>query len=203
MAECTYEYVECKKMTEGLPVLYRNSCLPCRNLQLRLFYEKDRLVNLNKKELLREQERLQGKMKGTWEEDVLDDDISEKENIGENDFVRATPQQNVQRSTFPKRRNIDEEVTEKRKGTESSNEREHGDNEDDEDHDTVIEKEKVKRVGFNKIYKGPKRYFPGDKWSYEFENVEKDSPSHKMLAYELYRRRKVITSKVTNLRRKY
>ena len=108
MAETKYECVDCKKLMKRYAVLYRKRCFECRNLQLRIYYERDRMSNLSKKEFMREHRRLEAKIKGNLEEDNFDNDISEEDNSSDGDYISATPT-NIRTSSIEKKRITDQE----------------------------------------------------------------------------------------------
>ena len=104
MAERKYECVDCKKLTKRYAVLCRKRCLECTNLRLRIYYERDRMSNLSKKEFMREHRRLQAKIKGNLEEDNFDNDISEEDNSTDGDYIP-----DIRTSSVEKERITDQE----------------------------------------------------------------------------------------------
>ena len=89
--EKSYECRTCKKLCVGFRATYRNQCMQCRVLEMRIIYERERLGILGKRELEIEHRRLQKKLKKTDEYAMCDDDISQSEKSSDTGYVAETP----------------------------------------------------------------------------------------------------------------
>ena len=58
---------------------------------------------------------------------------------------------------------------------------------------------RIKNVEFDKLYKGPKHYFPGDRFSYQFDDCQVDERRKHALKKELFLRKEKITRSLKKL----
>ena len=207
----TYECRECHKMTTGYPALYRNKCIECRNLEMRSLIEKERVSKLTKAELVAENKKLQEKIRNIKDADLYEDEISTDEDFDDDPtFLPQTPQNRKQKSILSSvRDNISEKSESSDSAVQGCTELETQtaiSEEDESSSEKKIKKKIIKnkygKMAFVKLYKGPKRFFPGDKLEFLFRDdkgVELDEESLAVLKSILLRKKSKIIEKAQRL----
>ena len=184
-----YECRKCKKMTYSTPHLNDWLCLQCRLLQLRMVYEEKRATTLTKKELTAEAKKLRAKCEKIFKEEEtyksdLSGCISSKDNK-EEDYVPPMPEQrkSAKRKFFSPHKSHSGSSLKKKKVSSSSTQipasPRHGQTQTTPKTTKsrtplpIKEREKqipLKRVNFQKSYKGPKRYYTDIDFNYQFDS---------------------------------
>ena len=209
----TYECRECHKMTTGYPALYRNKCIECRNLEMRSLIEKERVSKLTKSELIAENKKLQEKIRNIKDVDLYEDEISTDEDFDDDPtFVPQTPQNRKQKSILSSVRDNSSEKSESSDGAEGCTEiateppSKTISEEDESPSEKNIIKKKIKnkygKMAFAKLYKGPKRFFPGETLEFLFRDdkgIELDQESLTVLKSILLRKKSKIMQKTERL----
>ena len=189
-----------KKMTYSTPNINDWYCLECRSLQLRMVYEEKRIKTLTKKELAAEAKKLRAKCEKIFEEEEtyerdLNDGIS-SEDDKEEDYLPPIPKQRklVKRKKNPhldkvavarkSKKNLAAVRNKKILTSPKHHKQSQTTPKPTKSQTPIKEKEKeiqLKRVNFQKVYKGPKRYYPGTEFSYKFEHIKNEEEREYLL----------------------
>ena len=211
MNQKTYECRQCHKLTIGYPALYRNQCLAWRNLEIRNIIEKERYRTLSKQELVQENKKLTDKMRNLKDVDLFDNDISSPESFEDDpDYLPESPnlkktkslisksvEKSVEKNISETSDNEDEQITNIEQSINTS-----GSDDSGKSIKNITKKSTYRKIAFRKLYKGPKRFYPGEKLHCSFQitsDIELDDESANVLKSMLSTKKRKITEKIQQL----